>query len=131
MFILKKNIPTQAGLGGGSANAAGVLYGLNLLMNEPFTKDELHKIASTVGSDVNFCLEGGAKLCKGRGEILEEAKFIKRKVHLVKPKNFGVSTKVAYDLFDHLKEKSNIDNDLEFAIMNEFEEIALAHKGLG
>ena len=124
---IEKNIPTEAGLGGGSANAAGALYGLNLLMNESFSREELHKIASTIGSDINFLLEGGAKLCRGRGEILEEAEFIKRKVHLVKPKNFGVSTKVAYDMFDNLKEKSNIDNDLEFAIMNEFKEIEYLH----
>ncbi len=124
---IEKNIPTEAGLGGGSANAAGLLYGLNLLMNEPFTKEELLKIASKIGSDVNFCFVGGTKLCKGRGEILEDAEFVKRKVHLVKPKNFGVSTKVAYEMFDNLKEKSNIDNDLEFAIMKEFEEIEYLH----
>ena len=124
---IEKNIPTEAGLGGGSANAAGLLYGLNLLMNEPFTREELLKIASKIGSDVNFCFVGGTKLCKGRGEILEDAEFVKRKVHLVKPKNFGVSTKVAYEMFDNLEEKSNIDNDLEFAIMKEFEEIEYLH----
>lgn len=71
-IFLKKKIPVAAGLGGGSADAAAVLRGLNRLHGEPLNMEELCRIGMTVGSDVPFCIVGGTQICRGRGEIVEE-----------------------------------------------------------
>lgn len=64
-----KRIPGQAGLGGGSANAATTLLSLNQLWNLNLPQKKLHAIAATLGSDVNFLLSGcRAAVCTGRGE---------------------------------------------------------------
>lgn len=68
--ILRKKIPTQAGLGGGSADAAAALYGLNLLYGSPLGEDALYRLAETLGSDVPFCLRGGSAFGSGRGTVL-------------------------------------------------------------
>ncbi len=124
---IEKNIPTEAGLAGGSTDAAATILGLNTLLNEPFSREELHKICATLGSDINFCLEGGTKKCLGRGEILENAKYEPKTYTLVKPKNFGVSTREAYALFDELTEPSNLENDLEFAIIKKYKNLENLH----
>ena len=62
-----KNIPVASGLGGGSADAAAVLRGLNKLVGQPFTEKELCNIGMEIGSDVPFCILGGTYLCRGRG----------------------------------------------------------------
>lgn len=130
-IYIEKNIPVCAGLAGGSTDAAGVLFGLNKLLNEPLSATELHNLASQLGSDLNFCLAGGCKLCEGRGENLTNLEFIESPITLVKPKNLQISTKYAYDKFDTLKEKSNMPNDLEFALLNDFKELNFLHsKGL-
>ncbi len=71
-IYLKKNIPVAAGLGGGSADAAAVLRGLNRLYGEPLNREELCRIGMSIGSDVPFCIVGGTQICRGRGEIAEE-----------------------------------------------------------
>lgn len=103
---IKKNIPVSAGLAGGSTNAAGVLYGLNELFNQPLSRESLHKLASKLGSDVNFCLEGGTKIAEGRGEILRETEDIPEiNLVIVKPKNVAISAKEAYVTYAKLKNK--------------------------
>lgn len=69
---LEKRIPVGAGLGGGSADAAAVLRGLNQLHGGMFSRAKLLEIAAGLGSDVPFCLLGGTRLASGRGEKLEE-----------------------------------------------------------
>jgi len=130
-IYIEKNIPVCAGLAGGSTDAAGVLYGLNELFGKPLDKNELHNLASKLGSDLNFCLEGGRKLCKGRGEILENQIFEEFNITLIKPKNLEISAREAYLAFDSLKEKSNLPNDLEYALLNKHEELKyLNSKGM-
>ncbi|WP_425059657.1 4-diphosphocytidyl-2-C-methyl-D-erythritol kinase [Sporomusa carbonis] len=65
---LDKRIPLAAGLAGGSADAAAVLKGLNLLWELNLDMEELSKLAAKLGSDVPFCLYGGTMLATGRGE---------------------------------------------------------------
>ncbi len=67
---LEKHIPTGAGLGGGSADAAAVLRALNVLHGEPLTTERLLALGQTLGADVPFCLHGGKCLCTGIGEVL-------------------------------------------------------------
>ncbi|MFM8272162.1 MAG: 4-(cytidine 5'-diphospho)-2-C-methyl-D-erythritol kinase [Gemmata sp.] len=70
---LTKRIPTQAGLGGGSSDAAAALAGLNEIWKLGLTRQELAAIASPIGSDVAFFLTLPAAWCTGRGELTEPA----------------------------------------------------------
>ena len=65
---ISKGIPVGAGLGGGSADAAAVLRGLNAMNNSPLDTDALLALAAGLGADVPFCLLGGAARCRGVGE---------------------------------------------------------------
>lgn len=69
-LTLRKEIPTGAGLGGGSADAAAVLVGLNELFSLGLQVDELRGIGARIGADVPFCFSGGTALGEGIGEIL-------------------------------------------------------------
>lgn len=68
---LRKRIPVAAGLGGGSADAAATLRGLNRLWELSLSENELVEIAAEVGSDVPVLICGGTALASGRGEKLE------------------------------------------------------------
>lgn len=69
-IALRKGIPVAGGMAGGSADAAATLVGLSALWKLDLPRDELAKIAATIGSDVPFCLYGGTALGTGRGEQL-------------------------------------------------------------
>ena len=66
-----KRIPIGAGMGGGSADAAAVLLGLNRLWNIGFSPEKLEQIGLTLGADVPFCLRGGLARTTGIGENME------------------------------------------------------------
>lgn len=68
---LNKSIPTRAGLGGGSADAAAVLWGLDRLFETGLGFSKLIELGSRVGADVPFCVHGGTCRCTGVGEIVE------------------------------------------------------------
>lgn len=96
---LKKVIPWQAGLGGGSSDAAAVLRGLNKLWGLRLSLAELAELASKLGSDVPFFLLGGTALGTGRGELIEPLARIRRlDLMLVKPP-FGLSTPLVYKAY--------------------------------
>lgn len=67
---LEKRVPVQAGLGGGSANAAYTLRGLNRLFDAPLGAEPLRELAARLGADVAFFLHDGPALATGRGEVL-------------------------------------------------------------
>lgn len=69
---VEKHIPVGAGMGGGSADAAGVLIGLNKLWGLNLPQAELEAIGLTLGSDVPFCLRGGLTRTTGIGENMED-----------------------------------------------------------
>lgn len=102
---IKKNIPSGAGLAGGSADAAAVLSCLNRAFDLPLTERKLLECAAQVGADVPFCLVGGTKLCCGIGEEIsplaaeEEAGIYGRTFLVVKPQ-FGCPTGEAYRKYD-------------------------------
>jgi len=91
----EKKIPLEAGLGGGSADAAAVLRGLQKL-HRMATDEELLKIALSIGADVPFCLRGGLARCQGIGEKLMPF-AAKNPLYFVlaKPKA-GVSTRALF-----------------------------------
>ncbi len=93
---LTKRVPSGAGLGGGSSDAAQTLHGLNHLTKAGLTNDELAEIAAGVGSDVPFFLFNQPCEVSGRGEIVERINFEwELPIVLLKPK-FGVETPSAY-----------------------------------
>ena len=101
---VEKNIPMQAGLGGGSSDAAGMLNILNRIYNNPLNYDELNSIAIKLGSDVSFFLKEKDALVAGNGEIIipvAEKSLKKYYIAVIVPK-FGISTKEAYEAFDDL-----------------------------
>ena len=94
---IEKNIPTEAGLAGGSTNAAGALIAMNELFDNILPMSKIHEIAARAGSDLNFCLEGGACLLSSRGEIIEKKLPHKDfSIAVIKPDNISISTPVCY-----------------------------------
>ena len=69
---VEKHIPVGAGMGGGSADAAGVLIGLNELWDLHLSRVELESIGLTLGADVTFCIRGGLTRTTGIGEVMED-----------------------------------------------------------
>ncbi|GMB10302.1 MAG: 4-(cytidine 5'-diphospho)-2-C-methyl-D-erythritol kinase [Candidatus Improbicoccus devescovinae] len=108
---ITKNIPMQAGLGGGSADAGAILLGLNKFFNTNLTKKELLNIAHKIGSDVPLCMTGGTLLVEGTGEKITKMRPIKDIfLFIIIPKNTKISTREAYDIYDRkiLKYKNNM-----------------------
>jgi 4-diphosphocytidyl-2-C-methyl-D-erythritol kinase len=96
---LEKHIPLSAGLGGGSANAATTLLGLNEIFDGPLSKEQLQKLAASLGSDVPFFLQGNPALATGRGELvqpLEPFPALHGAYLLLIHPGFGIPTAWAY-----------------------------------
>lgn len=101
---LNKQIPVQAGLGGGSSDAAAMLLALNHLSHAHLSLEELQRIGASVGSDVPFFLTGGTALVAGRGEQIQplaianpySASHPSLAWLIVKPRDLGISTQAAY-----------------------------------
>ncbi len=109
---IQKRIPTQAGLGGGSSNAATTLTALNEIYGAGLTDDELCKIAVNLGADVPFFIMPSPAMCEGIGEIITPVEeFPAYYVLIVKP-SFSVSTKEAYDMMDNIGITRRPDFDL-------------------
>ncbi len=96
---IEKNIPMEAGLGGGSSNGAFFLLELNKFHKNILSLDEMISFSKNIGADIPFFLENKSAEVFGIGEKL---KFFKNNLDaqliLIKP-NFGVSTKVAFENF--------------------------------
>ena len=102
LIRLHKRIPRDAGLGGGSTDAAAVLAGMDKLFALDLGTEEMTDFAARLGSDVAFCLNPLAAVGRGRGETLEPAEQgAPLWLLLVKPA-FGMSTKDVYDRWDQL-----------------------------
>ncbi|MBQ4466304.1 MAG: 4-(cytidine 5'-diphospho)-2-C-methyl-D-erythritol kinase [Oscillospiraceae bacterium] len=103
-IFLKKAIPSGAGMGGGSSDAAGVLWGLNRMLECGFSDEKLREIGVKLGADVPFILLGGMALVEGIGEILRPMTPLHDQVKLVIVKGTdSVSTPEAYKAIDALE----------------------------
>ena len=107
---LEKRIPMMAGLGGGSADGAAVLCGLNRLYETHLSCEELCRIGFTIGADIPFCIKGGTQRAQGAGELLSAAPKLPENLWILiaKPK-FPVSTKLAFQGFDQQENPSHAD----------------------
>ena len=100
-ITLEKRIPSQAGLGGGSADAAAILTALRDMFRPELPDDELREIGAKVGADVPFCLLGGCCLAEGIGELLTPLPCLpwEYEIEVLKP-SAGVNTARAYAALD-------------------------------
>ena len=91
-----KRIPVAAGLGGGSADAAAVLCGMNALFELGLTQLELMQLGVQLGADVPFCILGGAALGRGIGEILTPLPPLEEAWIVLANPGFAISTAWVY-----------------------------------
>lgn len=140
---LEKNIPSSAGLGGGSSDAAALLKGLNALTGYPLDKDALMLIAGALGADVPFFIEESPfALGRGRGDIIETVETGLEIAHVVINPPLKTSTKEIYgkvsglnltkhDAWDRMLNSflierdidgiaRNLRNDLQQIVLQEF-----------
>lgn len=97
---LEKNIPVEAGMAGGSADAAATLKAVNELFQLDISTDRLLELGACLGADIPFCITGGTALAEGIGEKLTKLKPVpKLKLLIAKPKA-GLSTKSVYENLD-------------------------------
>ena len=97
---IRKKIPMEAGLAGGSTDCGAVITGMNRLFELGMTAGEMRELGVKLGADVPFCIEGGTMLSEGIGEILTPIKsMVDCGILIVKP-SYGVNTKEAYGLID-------------------------------
>ncbi|KAF3362119.1 4-diphosphocytidyl-2-C-methyl-D-erythritol kinase [Chlamydiales bacterium STE3] len=129
---LEKKIPSEAGLGGGSSNAATTLFALNEMAHRPATILQLQSWSAEIGSDISFFFSEGTAYCTGRGEIvhnlepihLPQMTIVKPQIGLATPKvfrylnlknlpqrNLGISLEGFYSANPHFF------NDLEAAAL--------------
>lgn len=131
---LEKNIPSEAGLGGGSSNGAATLVALNKIWDLGLSHDELIKYAAQLGSDVVFFIDGGRAMCRGRGERIEQRTMSKEQrgegVYIIVKPDVSVSTKWAYKEYDNVAAQNiapvitSHNNDLEPVVIREYPIIA-------
>ncbi len=142
-ILLEKRLPAQAGLGGGSSDAAAALLAVASLLDIPLSLRRLTELAATLGADVPFFLDGGTALVEGVGEqITLLPPLAPFNVVVVKPP-VGVSTALAYGALDALADREtgtaterwlagsdDFANDFERVVMPAYPEVARAHSVL-
>ena len=108
---IEKVIPSNAGMAGGSADAAAVIFALDKIYNTGMSKQEMCRIGFKVGADVPFCVIGGTRLCMNIGEITARLPDLdKCGIVVVKPSQ-NVGTKEAYSDYDSTEWIRHPDND--------------------
>ncbi len=139
-IVLEKRIPVEAGLGGGSADAAFTLLGLAQFFDyTDLSRNELIELGSLLGSDIPFFFTSGQAIARGRGEKVEEVVFpANYSICIVKPP-FGIPTSWAYELLKKsltprsqsinliqlstetfLNELEKLGNDFEYVIFQHY-----------
>jgi 4-diphosphocytidyl-2-C-methyl-D-erythritol kinase len=93
---LSKTIPSAAGLGGGSSDAAAALLAANEIWQLHWSREQLAELAAELGSDVPFFLLGGAAICRGRGERIERLAGVTPLHFVVVRPPVGLSTAAVY-----------------------------------
>lgn len=139
---LEKNIPIQAGLGGGSSDAAAMLSALNDSHQCPLSQQALMSIGGQLGSDVPFFLGSPTAITTGRGEIITPvASLLQTPVVLVKPKHWGISTPQAFGWvrsanqyqpadftsWETVFKSPEVPKDWRSLLQNDFEDVVFAH----
>lgn len=132
---LVKNIPMGGGLGGGSADAATVLKGMNELFNQNVSEGKLMELSKNLGADIPFFIKGGAAYARGRGDELKFFKLPRMSLVIYYP-GYPIDTRWAYEEYDKmlLTPQPDVDNivvekdrkkkeRVSFNIENSFEKV--------
>jgi 4-diphosphocytidyl-2-C-methyl-D-erythritol kinase len=112
--FLDKKVPMQAGLGGGSGNAATAMHAFNTLCGYPGTPEELRLWSGDIGSDITFFFSSGTAYCTGRGEVVQSLTALplphgeQIKVHVFKPEE-GLSTALVFKALNLEACKGGVD----------------------
>ena len=122
---IEKNIPSEAGLAGGSADGAAVIKALNELFGTSLSERELCRIGKTIGADVPFCIVGGTCLAQNIGEVIAPLEDIPLCYFVLAKPQMGVSTKEAYESFDNANyiKKPKRDKMFTAAANGDFDEM--------
>lgn len=107
---ITKRIPSEAGMGGGSADAAAVLRALNRHYGEPLSIGALAELGAQVGSDVPFCVICGTAMVEGRGERLRKLPDMPDCIFVICKPEFSVSTPELYKKIDETTIGKRPDN---------------------
>lgn len=110
-IYIKKRVPIKAGMGGGSADAAAVLKGLDRLYETRLPEDKLREIGAKAGSDVPFMIIGGTRRVGGVGDIITPCPAMPDCHLVICMPHRGVSTPAAFAKFDELGEKTFVDTE--------------------
>lgn len=114
-IALEKQIPSQAGMGGGSSDCAAALRGIRELFALPVSDAELHAHAASLGADVAFFLYGGTMLAEGIGEMLTKLEPVQPHTIVIAKGNAGISTPEAYRRLDALQHQPPCNTDAVLA----------------
>lgn len=119
-FTIQKIIPTEAGLGGGSADAAAAILALDRLYDTGLSIDDMCKIGVKVGADIPFCIQKGTSTAEGIGEIMNPIESMPKCTLVVAmPKGGKVSTAEAYRRIDALPSGADVSfSDFLLAMKN-------------
>ncbi len=109
-IYIRKQIPEAAGMGGGSADAAAVLIGLNKLYKTELSDERLEEIALRLGADVPFFIKGGTRRAEGIGEVLSEIKPLEKTWFVLLKEDRKPSTAEMYRVLDN-EEHPIADNE--------------------
>jgi len=114
-ITIEKRIPVSAGLGGGSANAAAVLFGMNRLFDLRLSTEKLMKLGIVLGADVPYCIVRGTVLAEGIGEVLIPLPSLPKSIVLVVTPPVRVSTAKIYKALDakNITKHPDIDGLIE------------------
>ena len=127
-LTLKKRIPVGAGLGGGSADAAAVLRGLNDLTGVGFSQSQLEELGGTLGSDVPFCICGGTRLGMGTGDQLSPAPIIPACCFVICKPRFSVRTPDLFAKIDSRRSRIHPDTEGLLATMRDGDLAGMARR---
>ena len=116
---IKKTVPIKAGMAGGSADAAGVIVGLDKIYETNLTRQQMCEIGAKAGSDVPFMIMGGTKRVQGVGEIIKPCPPMPGCHLVICMPDKGVSTPAAFANYDTLGEKTLVETDKLVAAMEE------------
>lgn len=120
--ILKKNIPMQAGLGGGSSDCASFILGINKLFDLKMNNSEICELAKKLGADVVPCLYNGTNLVSGIGQIVKPLNRILNFYLLIIQPDFANSTKEMYKLIDEKRINQKNLNEKFLNVINSLKE---------
>lgn len=132
-MVLNKVIPAEAGLGGGSSNAAAALVGVATLWGVGVEDERVQEVASRLGADVSFFLKGGCARLSGKGDVFEAQLEPRSGFVLLVRHDAGVSTGKAYAAFDedpvlpsseYLSSIAALDAAVDVSLYNNLEKAA-------